>query len=112
MIGVMWFFVYWSLNFSRYFLLQVRRTLNLWQHSWRSCFELLKFGCVLRGSEIINRMLQTYCGCYELLVRFLLVEGESHCILDVCAIYLDIILFHLGIGGLSGISSTALIGGF
>ena len=45
-------------------------------------------------------------------MRCLLVEWTSPRILDVCDLELDLIFFHLGIGGLSDVSSNDAIGGF
>ena len=91
LIRVMWFFLYWSLNFFESFSASGTLYLKSMATCLAICFEPLKSGCVLRGSEIENHMFQTYCGCCEILVRCLLVEGASPRILDVCALELDII---------------------
>ena len=57
-------------------------------------------------------MFQPYFGCCELLVRCLLVEWASLNLLGVGTLELDLLLFHIGLGGLPDNSSTAVVGGF
>ena len=50
--------------------------------------------------------------CCELLVWCLFVEGASIFILGVGALDLDIILSHIGLGGIPGDSLNSVIGAF
>ena len=64
--------------------------------------ELQKIGCVICGSEIENRMLKPYYGCYELLVQFLFVEGLYFCLIGFGNLGLDLLFYHIGLGYLPG----------
>ena len=74
--------------------------------------ELQKIGCVICGSEIENRMLKPYYGCYELLVQFLFVEGASLFIHGFGSLGPDMIFFHLHLGGRPDNYRTSGIGAF
>ena len=74
--------------------------------------ELRTLGCSIRGSEIENRMFQSYCGCCELLIRCFFVKESSPCLIDMGSLNLDLLLLHLGLGGLLNDYYTAVIGTF
>ena len=74
--------------------------------------ELYKLGHFLCGYEIEYRMFQPCCGCCEILVQWLIVEGAYISIIGMGSLDIDLILFNLGIGGLPGDYLTAAIDNF
>ena len=69
LVGVFWFFVYWSLDLFEGFCCIWSAILEIYGYMLGNLVpELCKFGHILRGYKIEYRMLQPYYGCVKLLI--------------------------------------------